>query len=56
MLKDRMERGRTCHRTHSSHFNVDEDPEVMRLHEMWLNGDDVDQHSDVDYDDDESEG
>ena len=58
-----MERGRASHRTHSSHFNVDEDydypggdPEVMRLHEMWLSGDDVNQHSDVDYDDQESKG
>ena len=63
MLKDRMERGKASHRTHSSHFNVDEDydypggdPEVLRLHEMALCGDDVDPHDEVVYDSDESEG
>ena len=63
MLKDRMERGRASHRSHSSHFNVNEerdyaseDPEVMRLHDIALNRDDCDPYSDVDYGDDESEG
>ena len=49
--------------TLASHFNVNEerdytseDPEVMRLHEMWLGGDDVTQHSDVDYEDEVREG